>query len=103
MSARLEHLFVVGRESRFQQEHLDKGTRLLTEMQTRLNHLRIVENHESALWQMTGQIIEDVLSHLTVLIEQQFRVVALCQWEFCNALIRQRIIVIAYMNMFCIH
>ena len=48
----LEHLLVVGRHIRLQQEHLDEGTRGFAEMHACLDHLGVVEHHEGSLRQV---------------------------------------------------
>ena len=105
----LEHLFVVSRFGRLQQEHLNQSPRMLTvlvsfaEMQTRLNHLRIVHHHQRPLRQMLWQMVEDVLAHYTFIIYKQLRVVAFRHRKFRYPLVRQLIAVIADMYLLCIH
>ena len=64
----LEHLFIVSRNSRLQKENFYQGTCALTEVQTSLNDLRVVHNHQSSLRQVFWQVIEHVLSHYTFII-----------------------------------
>ena len=99
----LEHLFVVGRLGGFQEEHLNQRTCLLAEMQTGLDDLGIVEHHESALGQVLGQVEEEVLSHLTMMVDEQFRLVTLCLGEFRNALVGQIVVIFANMYLLRIH
>ena len=77
----LEHLFVVGRLSRFEQEHLDESSifplstflfPLFSEVHTGLNHLRIVEYHQRTLRQIVGQVEEHVLPYYTFIIYKEF-------------------------------
>ena len=99
----LEHLFVVSRLGRFQEEHLDQRTCLLAEMQAGLDNLGIVEHHECALGQVLGQVEEEVLSHLTMTVDEQFRLVTLCLREFRNALVGQIVVIFADMYLLRIH
>ena len=46
-------------------------------MHASLNDARVVEDHQSAFWQIVGQIAECVLPYFTMTIEQQLRTVAL--------------------------
>ena len=103
MSSRLEHKLIVGRIGWLHEEDLYQGTRLLAEMQTRLNHLGIVVNHQSALVQVFRQMVEHILAYLTMTVEKEFGMVALRQGELGNALIRKGVIVIGNFYMFCIH
>ena len=72
-------------------------------MQTSLDDLGIVEHHQSAGWQMVGQIKEGVLAHLTVIVDQQLGMIALGQGELGNALVGQGVVIIRNVNVFCIH
>ena len=103
MTCRLEHELIVGRIGRLHEEDLYQGTRLLAEMQTRLNHPGVVVNHQSALGQILRQTVEYILAYLTMTVEKKFGVVALRQGELGNALIRKGVIVIGNFYMFCIH
>jgi hypothetical protein len=64
MACGLEHLFVVGRLGRFEQEHLNEGSCMLTvgislaEVHSGLNHLRVIEYHQSPFGKIVRQIIE---------------------------------------------
>ena len=64
----LEHLFVVGRLGRFQQEYLYQRPRAFAEMQTGLNDLRIVHHHQRTFGQIVGQVVEHILPHYTFII-----------------------------------
>ena len=64
----LEHLFIVSRYRRLQQENFDQCTCVLAEVQTSLNNLCIVHNHQGSLRQVFGQVIEYVLLHYTFII-----------------------------------
>ena len=74
----LEHLFVVGGLSRFEQEHLDEGSCVLAvgiclaEVHTGLDHLRIIEHHQRPLRQIVGQVEEHVLPYYTFIIYKEF-------------------------------
>jgi hypothetical protein len=48
----LEHLLIVGRGGRLEQEDLDESARVLAEMYAGLNHLGVVENHQCPCGQM---------------------------------------------------
>jgi hypothetical protein len=52
---------------------------------------------------MAGQVIEDVLPYLTVLIEEQFRRIALRLGKLGDAFVGQRVIIVANMYVLCIH
>ena len=77
MARCLEHQLIVGRCSRLHQEHLDEGSRLLAEMHARLDYLGIIEYHHGTLWQIFWKMEEHIVTHLAMLIDQQFAVVAL--------------------------
>ena len=66
-------------------------------------HLRVVENHQRTLGQMLGQVVENILAHLTPVVHQQLRVVALSHREFRNPFLRQRVVIIAYLYLLCFH
>ena len=78
MACGLEHLFVVGRLGRFEQEHLNEGSCMLTvgislaEVHPGLDHLRIVEHHQRSLRQIVGQVEEHVLPYYTFIIYKEF-------------------------------
>ena len=105
MASGLEHLFVVGRLSRFQEEYLDQctcrftiGIRL-TEVHTGLNHLRIVEYHQCSLRQVVRQMIEHILPYLALVIDEKFGMVAPCDGKLRDTLIRQVVLIIADTDM----
>ena len=93
----LEHLLVVGRLSGFEQEHLNQGSCVFAEMNPCLNDARVVEHHQRSFWQMVGQIVEHVLAHVSMLVEQQFAMVALWEWELGDAFVGQWVVVVADM------
>ena len=101
----LEHLFVVGRLSRFEQEHLDEGTRMLAvgsclaEVHTGLDHLRIVKHHQRSLRQVVGQVIKDILPYLTFIINKEFGLVAARHRELGDTLVGQVILIVADVDM----
>ena len=72
----LKHLFIVGRLGGLQQEYFYQSTRILSflvrlaEMQTSLNDACIVHHHQRTLRQVFRQVIEHVLSYLTLTIQQ---------------------------------
>ena len=66
----LEHLLIVGWLSRLQEEYLDERSRFFTEVQTSLNHFSIIVNHQRTLWQMAGQVVEDIFTYLSLLINE---------------------------------
>ena len=70
-----------------QAENLDKCARSLAKMQARINHLRIVEHHQFARRKEFGQVAKPPFAHHALAIGQQFRLVALRQRVFGNALI----------------
>ena len=87
MALALEHLLVVGRLGRFQQEYLDEGTGGLAEVQASLDYLGVVEHHQSPLWQILREVVEQVLAYLSMTVDEQLGVVALSHGELGNALI----------------
>ena len=105
MTCGLEHLFVVGRLSRFEQEHLDEGTRMfavgisLAEVHTCLNHLRIVKHHQRSLRQIVWQVIKDILPYLTFIINKEFGLVAARHRELGDTLVGQVILIVADVDM----
>ena len=72
-------------------------------MQSSLNDSRVVEDHQTSLWQQRRQVAEHRLADLSAFIDKQLAAVALLQRELRNALIGQRIVVVVYLNVFCIH
>ena len=72
-------------------------------MQAGLDNLGIVEHHEGTLGQVLGQVEEEVLSHLTMTVDEQFRLVTLCLREFRNALVGQIVVIFADMYLLRIH
>ena len=103
MSLRLEHLFIVGRQGGLQQENLNQRTRTFTEMQTRLNHLRVVENHQLTLRQILRQVVEHILPDSPLTVYQQLRVVALSLRELRYPFVRQLVVVFTNMYFLYIH
>ena len=105
MACGLEHLFVVGRLSRFEQEHLNEGTSMLTigigfaEVHTGLDHLRIVKHHQRSLRQVVGQVIKDILPYLTFIINKEFGLVAARHRELGDTLVGQVILIVADVDM----
>ena len=58
MAGQLEHQFIICGIGRFKQEHLDEGSRLFSEVHSGLNHLRVIEYHQSPFGKIVRQIIE---------------------------------------------
>ena len=83
----LEHQLIVGWCGRLHEEHLDECARLLAEVHACLDHLGVVEHHHGTLRQIFRKMIEHIVAHLAVLVDQQFAVVALGDREFGNAFI----------------
>ena len=77
MTRCLEHQLIVSRCSWLHQEHLDESSRLLAEVHARLDYLGIIEYHHGTLWQIVRKMEEHIVTHLAMLIDQQFTVVAL--------------------------
>ena len=99
MACGLEHQFIVGGLSGFKQEHLDEGTCLLAEMHACLDHLRVVEHHQSALRQILREVIKHIGTHLTLVVDEELGMIALGDGKFGNTLVGQRIVVVADMDM----
>ena len=99
MTCGLEHEFVIGRLSRFQEEHLDQGTCLFAEVHACLDHLGVVEHHQGTLGQIIGQMIKNIFPYLTLAIDKQLGVVTLGDGKLGNTLIRERIIIVANTDM----
>ena len=76
---------------------------LLAEVEAGLNDLCVVEHHERARWQIVGQVAEPVVADLSLAVDQQLRLVALLQWELCDALVGQLVVVVTDSDMTCIH
>ena len=74
-------------------KYLDNTSRRLAEVQTCLDHLRIVEHNHRTGRYLRGQVTEVMFLNLT-LPNQQFALVALLQWIFGNTLFGEVIIVI---------
>lgn len=95
----VEHI-VVGLNG-FQTEYLNQRAGFLAEVQTCLNDFRVVENHKGTGLQVVRKGGEMCFTDLPVLIHQQLGLVADRQRKFSNAFIRQRIVVVANLYMFC--
>ena len=96
-------LLILGWLCRFQQEDFDESSRLLPEVQTCLDDSCIVEDHECSFGQKGWQGAELCLADAAPIIDEQFAAVALRQRELCDALIGQRVVVVAYLYVFCVH
>ena len=88
MTMSLEHQFIIGWCGWFQKEHLYQRSRFLAEMDSRLNDLSIIENHQSPCWQIVRKMIEYVFTHFPMPIYQQLGMVTLCNGKFGYPLIR---------------
>ena len=64
---------------------------------------RGIIHHQSPLRQIVRQVVEDVLSYLTLVVDEQLRVVALSLWKLGYALVGQLVIVFANMYVFRFH
>ena len=84
-----------------QTENLNQCAGFLVEVQTCLNDFRVVENHEGTGLQVVWKGGEMCFTDLSVLIHQQLGLVADRQRKFSDAFIRQRIVVVANLYMFC--
>ena len=93
-------LLIVERRVRFEAEHLNQRTGRFIKVQTRLNHLGIVEHHEFTLFQVVRQVIEHVLFNFAFAVNQQFRFIAVCFRVFSDAFIGQRVVIVRNMNVF---
>ena len=72
-------------------------------MQTRLNHFGIIKYHQSPLGQILRQMEENVFTNLSLVVNEQLRVVALLFGELSDTLVGQLIIVVTNMYVFRIH
>ena len=88
---------------RFEQEDLNQRARLLREVQACLYDAGVVEDHQRALGQVLRQLAEVVFADYSFIIYEQFAAVAFGQGVLGNALVGQRIVEIAYLNVLCIH
>ena len=86
-------LLIVLRRFRLEAKHLDNTSRRLAEVQTCLDHLRIVEHNHRTGRYLRGQVAKVMFLDLS-LPHQQFALVALLQWIFGNTLFGEVIIVI---------
>ena len=84
---------IIGRGVRFQAKDFDEGARSLAKMQTGIDDLGIIEDHQLARRQEGGQIAEDALRHLPAAVHQEFGTVPFGQGIFGDALFGQRILV----------
>lgn len=103
-------LLILGRQGGFQEEYLDKCTRLtgirggfLMEMESCADDFRIVEHHEGSLGKVVGNVAENVLGNIAVAVHQQFAAVTLRQGIFGNPVVGQMVVVILYMYVFWFH
>ena len=86
-------LLIVLRRFRFEAKHLDNPSRRFAEVQSCLNHLRVVEHNHRTGRYLRGQVAKVMFLNLA-LPHQQFALVALLQWIFGNTLFGEVIIVI---------
>ena len=73
------------------------------EVQARLYHTGVIENHQGTLWQVAGQGAEGVFADLAVAIDQQFAAVTLRQGETGYPLLGQRVVIVADVYLLCLH
>ena len=83
----LEHQLVVRWISRFQQKNFNKCSRAFAIMHSCLNHLRIVEHHQSTRRQILRQMVEHILSYLTFIVDQQFGMITFLDGKLSYALV----------------
>ena len=95
------HLVFNGFE-RFHTEHLDGGSCLFLEAQASLNHLRVVEHHQSTLGQVVGQGSEGVFLHLAVVVDKQLAGIAFGKRIFGDTTVGQVVVVVGNMDVFWI-
>ena len=99
MPGLLEIESIVRRGRRLQAKHLDEGARVFAEVQAGADDTRVVKYHQATLGNVARQVAEVVLTHLAVLVEQEFGGIALFQRELGNALLRQIILEVADADM----
>ena len=68
-----------------------------------LNDSCVVEHHQSSLRQVLRQVVENIITHFAMIVDEKFRVVTFLQREFGDTLVGQIIIEIRNMYVFCIH
>ena len=72
-------------------------------MQTCLDDFGVIEDHECSFGEEGRQGAEHGLADVTILIDEELAAVAFGQRELCNALVGQRIVVVAYLYVLCVH
>ena len=96
----LEVQGIVVRFDRFQAEYLDKCASLFPEVQPYLYYFGVVEYDKVTFRQVAGQGGENVFANIAVAVDEQLRLVAHWQWELGDALVGQRVVVVADVYMF---
>ena len=66
---------------------------------TCLDHLRVVEHHQGSLGQILRQVVEHIGAHLTLVVDEEFGMIAPGDGKFGDTLVGQRIVVVADMDM----
>ena len=69
-------------------------------MHAGLDHLGVVEHHQTIFRQIIRQVIKHILSYLTVAIDQQFGMVTPGDGKLGNTFVGERILIVADMYMF---
>lgn len=103
MSSRLEYQLIVGWIRWLHEEDLNERAGGFVEVKSGLYHTCVVGHHEHTRMEMSGQIVEHVLTHLSFVVDEQLAVVARNHGKLCYPLIGEIVVVIAYLYMFCIH
>ena len=75
----------------------------LAEVKACSHHTGIVEHHQRTLWQMLGQLAEDVSGDSALAIHQQLARIAPLKGELCYPFVGKRIVVVLYLNMLRLH
>ena len=104
-----EVLLILYRRSRFEQEDLNECTLgerilgILAEMKSCPDDSGIIEHHQRPLGQEGRQRTETRMTYLSVTVDQKLTVITYGKGELGNTLVGERIAIIAYLYLFCIH
>ena len=91
---------IVVRLYRFQAEYFDECSCFFTEVQTCLDDFRVVEYHQLSWFQVFWKWGKYSFAYFTVTVYQKFWLVAHWQRKLGDAFVGQRVVIVAYMDMF---
>ena len=80
----------------FEAEYLDERARWFAEEESSVDDFGVVEEQHSAMREQLGQVEEPRFGYLSLLVDEQFGLVALVEREFCYAVVGERVVVVGY-------